>query len=683
MAHSLLLTIITLIGAPLLAAAPVVTDAPAAQPPGTHMVLIPAGNFQMGKDGIATPVHTVFVSAFYMAKYEVTKELWNSVRAWGMAERRGYTDLGTGNGSYDFKGENHPVHSITWYDMVKWCNARSEMENLTPCYTVSGVTYKIGSYYTVVCNFGANGYRLPTEAEWEKAARGAASGKNFPWGTDTISQSQANYYSSSSYLYDVSPMLGNHPTYGRGSEPYSSPVGSFAPDPVYGLYDMAGNMWEWCWDRYGGYTAGSQTDPRGPKSGVYRVLRGGGWNGYADNCRVAYRYSDSPSFNYSYMGFRPARSADPYQSTLLGTFEGLIENEQGVPTGAVKFTITQSGAWSATLEQVGAARRSAKGVFLLDQQSDTLSINAIFAATKRLPSETVSIILDADSPSFSGTRADDTVRGFRIAKGVEMPLSGAMCNLALNPGTQDGIAAPAGIGWLTGKFGKTGSARFKGRLGDGTTASVSLRMSATGQALLWVQPYANKLSFLGGIVMLPELGQTTVSDERLDNSLWWSKAADAKTLSYPAGFAAMPIDVLAARWIVQANATSLGNALDWADGRIASLVIEGAGLSNAGLQGTFTAIPTELTLDDRFNLNATAPLGVPRVPWLGKTSKTYGKWTGALTLPSGFASGILAGKATASGVLLPGAEVSGCGYIKVPLLSPKGSFRTAAAILNN
>jgi formylglycine-generating enzyme required for sulfatase activity len=136
MAHSLLLTIITLIGAPLLAAAPVVTDAPAAQTPGTHMVLIPAGNFQMGKDGIATPVHTVFVSAFYMAKYEVTKELWNSVRAWGMAERRGYTDLGTGNGSYAFKGENHPVHSITWYDMVKWCNARSEMENLTPCYTV-------------------------------------------------------------------------------------------------------------------------------------------------------------------------------------------------------------------------------------------------------------------------------------------------------------------------------------------------------------------------------------------------------------------------------------------------------------------------------------------------------------------------------------------------------------------
>ena len=276
-------------------------------PVPSGFALIPAESFQMGQDGFATPVHSVYVRAFYMAKYETTKELWDSVRAWG--GDNGYTDLAAGNGSYASKGANHPVHSITWYDMVKWCNARSQKENLTPCYTVSGATYKTGQNSAVVCNFAASGYRLPTEAEWEKAARGGLSGKNFPWG-DTITHSQANYYSSSSYAYDVSSTRGYHPTYGTGSAPYSSPVGSFAPNG-YGLYDMAGNMWEWCWDWYGYYTAGSQTDPRGASSGSGRVFRGGGWYYYAYYCRAAFRYYRNPTGSNSIIGFRLARSSVP------------------------------------------------------------------------------------------------------------------------------------------------------------------------------------------------------------------------------------------------------------------------------------------------------------------------------------------------------------------------------------
>jgi formylglycine-generating enzyme required for sulfatase activity len=195
--------------------------------------------------------------------------------------------------------------------MVKWCNARSEKENLVPCYTVGGATYKTGSS-APVCNWNASGYRLPTEAEWEKAARGSVSGKNFPWGTDTITHSQANYYSSTSYAYDVSPTRGYHPTYAVGGYPYSSPVGSFAPNG-YGLYDMAGNMWEWCWDWHASYPSASQTDPRGPASGSNRVIRGGSWDDGANGCRVAFRYGIAPGSSYYSIsiGFRVARSSVP------------------------------------------------------------------------------------------------------------------------------------------------------------------------------------------------------------------------------------------------------------------------------------------------------------------------------------------------------------------------------------
>lgn len=233
--------------------------------------LIPAGSFAMGDsvDGNprALPVHTVQVSAFYMAKYLVTKTDWDAVRTWGLIH--GYTDLPTGEG----KALNHPVQTVTWYDTVRWCNARSEKEGLTPCYTLSGAVYRTTTFnaYAVVCNWSANGYRLPSEAEWEKAARGGLSGKRFPWG-DTISQSQANFYSSSVESFNVSPTWGLHPIYHTGSMPYTSPVGSFAPNG-YGLYDMAGNVWEWCWDFNGSYPSTSQIDPHGPVLASYRLSR--------------------------------------------------------------------------------------------------------------------------------------------------------------------------------------------------------------------------------------------------------------------------------------------------------------------------------------------------------------------------------------------------------------------------
>ncbi|MCX6874440.1 MAG: SUMF1/EgtB/PvdO family nonheme iron enzyme [Verrucomicrobia bacterium] len=290
-----------------------VLDGPsAAAPTPAGFEQIPAGSFSMGNalaasgDGasIELPVHQVQVSAFYLAKHEVSKALWDDVRTWGLTHS--YTDLSTGGG----KAATHPVHSITWYDMVKWCNARNQKEGLTPCYTVSGATYKTGYSDAVVCNWSANGYRLPTEAEWEKAARGGLSGKRFPWG-NSITHIQANYYGNSSYKYDLSSTLGYHPTYAVNGTPYTSPMGSFAANG-YGLYDMAGNVYEWCWDRYGPYPSATQTDPRGAASGSVRVFRGGGWYGDANSCRVADRNEYAyPYDSYLSVGFRLARSSVP------------------------------------------------------------------------------------------------------------------------------------------------------------------------------------------------------------------------------------------------------------------------------------------------------------------------------------------------------------------------------------
>ena len=272
------------------------------------LVLIPGGSFAMGRTSGDTdadaPSITVTVSPFYIQQTETTKAHWDEVRAWGLSN--GYTDLASGAG----KASNHPVHSVTWWDVVKWCNARSEKEGLTPVYSVSAAVMRTGTTEPTA-NWSANGYRLPTEAEWEKAARGGVSGKRFPWGTDTISHAQANYYGSSSNAYDQSPINNYHPSYSAGGFAYTSPVGSFGANQ-YGLYDMAGNVWEWSWDRYGSSyytTSNGTTDPRGPASGTGRVLRGGGWGDSAVRARCAGRQFFAPGYQGIFLGFRPVCSS--------------------------------------------------------------------------------------------------------------------------------------------------------------------------------------------------------------------------------------------------------------------------------------------------------------------------------------------------------------------------------------
>ena len=288
--------------------------------PPSGMVLIPGGSFTMGncmgpgEGGITElPLHEVNVSAFYMDTNLVSYTLWTNVYQW--ATNHGYSFE---YGAYGAQGKatNHPAQNMTWYDAVKWCNARSEKDGRVPCYYTnasqsSATIYRSGRFdlATNWVNWEVSGYRLPTEAEWEKAARGGASGHRFPWSdSNTIDWSRANYCvrriaAANYYAYDVNGTSDYNPAWTNEGTPYTTVVGTFAPNG-YGLYDMAGNVWQWCWDWYGPYSSGSQTDPPGPTGGSIRVGRGGGWDGYAVYCRAAGRSGYFPGIGYYYLGFR-------------------------------------------------------------------------------------------------------------------------------------------------------------------------------------------------------------------------------------------------------------------------------------------------------------------------------------------------------------------------------------------
>jgi formylglycine-generating enzyme required for sulfatase activity len=250
---------------------------------------------------IATPVK-VTVSAFYMDTNLVSYRQWQSVCSYATAHGYDFVHAGAGD------APNHPVQTVDWYDCLKWSNARSQQAGLTPVYyTDEGLTHICtnGETTNISVNWAANGYRLPTEAEWEKAARGGLSGKRFPWG-DTISESQANYRANTNALaYDLGPN-GYNAAFATGATSHTSPVGSFAPNG-YGLYDMAGNVWEWCWDWYGTPYAGG-SDPRGPARGSARVVRGGSGNYSARSAQCAVRDYDFPWGDSNYfVGFRCVR----------------------------------------------------------------------------------------------------------------------------------------------------------------------------------------------------------------------------------------------------------------------------------------------------------------------------------------------------------------------------------------
>ena len=240
-----------------------------------NLVLIPAGPFSLGNTGSyegeydeKPPVTIIISKPFYISKYEITQQQYKAVM---------------GNKPSEFKGDDLPVEQVSWYDALNFCNTLSQSEGLTPCYTINGTK--------VTCDFEANGYRLPTEAEWEYAAKA---------GTKTDFYSGKLTYSGNS---PIDPNLDKIAWYSANSSNATHPVGQKAPN-AFGLYDMSGNVWEWCWDRYAEYPSKETKDYQGPEIGTYRVYRGGGWRNLAWYCRSTNRDRNYLDDKNNSLGFR-------------------------------------------------------------------------------------------------------------------------------------------------------------------------------------------------------------------------------------------------------------------------------------------------------------------------------------------------------------------------------------------
>ena len=254
-----------------------------------NMVFIKGGTFLMGSNRnseIESPIHEVTLNSFFLGKYQVTQKEWEKV---------------VGNNPSKFLESDSPIETITWYDAVKFCNKISIKEGLQPCYCVNGDnnSKNWGDRFIPEVNWKADGYRLPTEAEWEYAAKGG----NLP--NDLARRNGKKTY----YKYSGSNNIDEVAWYNNNSDRKPHSVGKKNPNEL-GIYDLSGNVFEWCWDCYNEHDINfkTQTNPHGADTGNYRMFRGGCWRLESDDCLVSNRIFIWPSESNSSISLRLLRS---------------------------------------------------------------------------------------------------------------------------------------------------------------------------------------------------------------------------------------------------------------------------------------------------------------------------------------------------------------------------------------
>lgn len=230
----------------------------------SDMIFVEGGTFKMGSEtdhSDEKPVHYVTLSDFYIGKYAVSQKLWMDVMYYK-------------NPSH-FRGNDLPVENVSWFDCIFFCNALSRRDGFEELYLINGDLVTLLSR--------KRGYRLPTEAEWEFSARGGNKSKGFTY-SGSNNMDQIGWYDNNS-----------------GGKTHL--VGQKGANEL-GLFDLSGNVREWCWDCFSTYPSSSQTNPLGSASGLNRVLRGGSWRNSVDSCRLSYRCYGNPSNSNDGLGFR-------------------------------------------------------------------------------------------------------------------------------------------------------------------------------------------------------------------------------------------------------------------------------------------------------------------------------------------------------------------------------------------
>ncbi|HAL92077.1 MAG TPA: hypothetical protein DCM68_03530 [Verrucomicrobia bacterium] len=264
------------------------------------------------------PAHFAAVESFFMSAREITKAEWDAVRDWGWAN--GYDDLPSGSGG-TAADPTHPVVDVSWHDAVKWCNARSEMDGIPPAYyldDVFGAAYRTGEVDRIHVRWNGSGHRLPTEQEWELAARGGLAAQDYPWAGASVF-----------YPENISPALAQFQADG------TLPPGQFAANG-YGLFDMSGNVAEWCWDWHDSdaYDVPSPYGPDEPAFSRMKVVRGGSWRSGPADLRVSARGMARPDQRQPHLGFRTAQ----------GGYSFAIQSEHGTAAPAVSTYVLLEGA---------------------------------------------------------------------------------------------------------------------------------------------------------------------------------------------------------------------------------------------------------------------------------------------------------------------------------------------------